>query len=137
MAMARRVSLFERVVSVKLSAFALDILYDASSKLTEGDLDGNNYQGSTMVTVDLSNTVTRMSDPADAATARRVASLYPADERARARARRLAIGEANRIAGTAIDHHVVDVRARSVGAKIHLDLDLEAQRAVVETRRIP
>ena len=137
MAMARRVSLFERVVSVKLSAFALDILYDASSKLTEGDLHGNNYQGSTMVTVDLGNTVARMSDPADAATARRVASLYPTDERARARARRLAIGEANRFAGDAIDNHVVDVRARSVGAKIHLDLDLEAQRAVTETRRIP
>ena len=38
MAMARRVSLFERTVSVRLAPVAVDILHDAARLLSEGEL---------------------------------------------------------------------------------------------------
>ena len=38
MAMARRVSLFEREVAVRLAPVAVDLLHGAASALTEGEL---------------------------------------------------------------------------------------------------
>ncbi|MEZ4367596.1 MAG: hypothetical protein R2939_15160 [Kofleriaceae bacterium] len=127
MAMARRVSLFERQVVVKLSPVAVDILLGAGATLTEGGVTDARYQGSTMVTIDLARTALAVSDPLDAATARRVAELYPTDERARARARALAVAEATRAAGCALSETVVDVRAAARGRAVHLDLELEAR----------
>src|SRR6478672_2018486 len=90
MAMARRVSLFERAVTVRLAPIAVDILHDAARVLTEGELAGDVYAGSTMLTIDLARTTHRMSDPPDASTAQRIAFLYAADENARGSARRIA-----------------------------------------------
>src|SRR4051812_27819255 len=83
MAMARRVSLFQREVAVRLAPAAIDLLHGAARVLTEGELVGNAYAGSTMLTVDLSRTIDRISDPPDAATATKVAVLYAHDERCR------------------------------------------------------
>src|SRR5688572_20554584 len=73
MAMARRVSLFERAVTVRLAPVAVDLLHGAARVLTEGELDGNIYTGSTMMTVDLGRAVNVVSDAPDATTAQRVA----------------------------------------------------------------
>jgi hypothetical protein len=128
MAFARRVSLFERDVAVRLAPVALELLHGAASALTEGELAGEGYAGSTMLTIDLARTRDRISDPPDASTAQRVASLYPLDERCRDHARRLAIKEARRMAGCELAMPHVDIESRSRGNELHLSLNVEAQR---------
>ena len=128
MAMARRVSLFEREVSVRLAPVALDLLHDAARVLHEGELVGDLYAGSTMLTVDLARTTDRVSDPPDASTAQRVALLYAGDERCRDFARRIALAEARRATGCELARSHVDVESRARGAELHLSLNVEARR---------
>src|ERR1041384_5652453 len=91
MAMARRVSLFEREVTVRLAPAALELLHGVARVLTEGELEGDGYAGSTMLTIDLGRTADRVSDPPDATTAQRAALLYADDDRCRDHARRIAL----------------------------------------------
>lgn len=126
--MARRVSLFEREVTVRLAAVAVDILHDAARVLTEGELTGDFYAGSTMLTINLATTAQCVSDPPDASTAQRVALLYAADDRCRDHARQIGLTEAQRRASCSLESALVDVRSRARGSEIHLSLDVEAQR---------
>ena len=128
MAMTRRVSLFEREVHVRLAPLAVDLLHDAARVLSEGELAGDAYAGSTMLTVDLARTADRVSDPPDASTAQKVAVLYAADERCRNHARRVAVAEAVRTAGCDLTAPHVDLESRARGAELHLSLNVEAQR---------
>lgn len=128
MAIARRVSLFEREVSVRLAPVAVELLHDAARMLTEGELSQDGYAGSTMLTVDLARTVDRVSDPPDASTALRLAFLYAADERCRTHARRVALAEASRVAGCELVAPTVDVESRASGAELCLSLNVEARR---------
>jgi len=128
MAMARRVSLFEREVRVRLAPMAADLIHDAARVLSEGGLDGDVYAGSTMLTVDLARTVDRVSDPPDSSTAERVAFLYAGDERCRDRARRIAAAEARRTAGCDLTAPTIDVESRARGAELHLSLNVEARK---------
>lgn len=128
MAMTRRVSLFEREVAVRLAPVAVELLHGAARMLTEGELAGEAYTGSTMLTIDLARTGDRISDPIDASTAQRVAILYAADERCREHARRIAVKEARRIAGCELSALDIDVESRARGHELHLSLNVEAQR---------
>jgi hypothetical protein len=128
MVMTRRVSLFEREVAVRLAPVALELLHGAARTLTEGELDGDTYAGSTMLTIDLARTTDRISDPPDASTAQRVAALYADDERCRDHARRIAVKEARRIAGCELAAPLVDVESRARGPELHLSLNVEARR---------
>ena len=128
MAMARRVSLFEREVTVRLAPVALELLHGAARLLTEGELTGDGYAGSTMLTIDLARTADRISDAPDPATALRAAALYADDERCRDHARRIAVKEARRIAGCELAAPSVDLESRARGAELHLSLNVEAQR---------
>jgi hypothetical protein len=128
MAMTRRVSLFERQVQVRLAPLAIELLHDAARVLSEGELSGNVYAGSTMLTVDLARTSERVSDPPDASTAHKVAVLYAADERCRGHARRIALAEALKTAGCDLTAPHIDVESRARGAEVHLSLNVEAQR---------
>ncbi len=128
MAMARRVSLFEREVSIKLAPIAVGLLHDAARVLHEGELTGDIYAGSTMMTVDLATTTHVISDPPDASTAQRVAFLYASDERCREHARRIAIAETRRAAGFELGPPHVDIESRACGAAVHLSLNVEAHR---------
>ena len=128
MAMVRRVSLFEREVSVRLAPIAVDLLHDAARVLHEGELVGDHYTGSTMLTVDLARTIDRISDPPDASTAQRIAFLYAGDERCRESARRIAVAEARRASRCELTSTHVDVESRARGAELHLSLNVEAQR---------
>lgn len=126
MAAARRVSLFEREVRVRLAPAGLDILFDEMRVLTEGQVEGERYFGSTMMTVDLGRVQPRVSDECDPACARRIVDLAADDERVRARARAIAVTEATRqgaFADPAVDLHV-----HRDGRILHLDLDVEARR---------
>jgi hypothetical protein len=128
MALVRRVSLFEREVAVRLAPVALEVLHGAAHALTEGELAADGYAGSTMLTIDLLRTRDRISDPLDASTAQRVASLYALDERCRDHARRIAVKEARRIAGCELATPHVDIESRARGHELHLSLNVEAQR---------
>jgi hypothetical protein len=126
MARARRVSLFEREIRVRLSSAALEILFQLGSVLSEGQVEGERYFGSTMITIDLATAVGLTSDPCDLATARRVTDLLAGDERVRDRARRIAAAEARRIAAGDLIDPQIDVRVHGSGSHIQLDLDVEA-----------
>jgi hypothetical protein len=129
MAFTRRVSLFEREVSIRLAPVAVELIHGAARMLTEGELSGDGaYAGSTMLTVDLARTADRISDPPDASTAQRAAVLYAADERCREHARRIGIAEARRQAGCDLAAPHVDVESRSRGKELHLCVNIEAQR---------
>jgi hypothetical protein len=128
MVMTRRVSLFEREVRVRLAPAVVDLLHTAARVLSEGELTGDIYAGSTMLTVDLARTADRVSDPPDVSTAQRVALLYAADERCRAYARRIAVAEATKTAGAPLANPHVDVESRARGAEVHLSLNVEANR---------
>ena len=127
MAMARRVSLFERQVHVRLAPVAVDLIHDAARVLSEGEVVGNVYTGSTMLTVDLARTIDRISDPPDSSTAQRVAFLYAGDERCREHARRIAYAEAKKAAG-ALSSPKIDVESRARGAELLLSLNVEARK---------
>jgi hypothetical protein len=128
MAIARRVSLFDREIAVRLAPVALELLHGAARTLTEGELSGDGYTGSTMLTIDLARTRDRVSDPIDASTAQRVALLYRSDERCREHARRIAGKEARRIAGCELAATSIDIESRARGHELHLSLNVEAQR---------
>jgi hypothetical protein len=128
MALARRVSLFEREVAVRLAPVAVELLHGAARVMSEGEWTGDLYAGSTMLTVDLSRARDLISDPPDASTAQRVAFLYASDERCRDHARRIAVGEARRVAGKDLAAPHIDVESRARGPEVHLSLNVEAQR---------
>jgi hypothetical protein len=130
-AATRRVSLFEREVVVRLAPAALELLHGTARCLSEGELVGDVYAGSTMLTVDLAKAIDRISDPPDASTAQKVALLYAADDRCRAHARRIALAEAQRSAGCALAAARIDVESRAQGAEVHLSLDVEAEKRTV------
>ncbi len=113
---------------MKLAPVAVDLLHSAARMLTEGEMTGNIYTGSTMMTVDLARAVDRISDSPDATTAQRVAFLYAADERCRDHARRIAVAEARRNAGCDLSVPHVDVESRAKGPELHLSINVEAQR---------
>jgi hypothetical protein len=122
----RRVPLFQREIRVHLSGVAIEILFDFASVLSEGQIDGGWYYGSTMITMDLGRTADRLSDVCDAASAQRLGALLITDERVRARARQIARGEADRLAGAPLGGPQIDLRARASGVHLHLDADVEA-----------
>jgi hypothetical protein len=130
MALARRVSLFERQITVRLAVAAVDLIHDCARVISEGELAADAYTGSTMLSVDLARAAARISDPPDASTAQRVALLYAADERCREHARKVALGEARRIARCELTAPRIDVESSARGAEVHVSLDLEAARSV-------
>lgn len=123
---ARRVSLFEREIRIRLSSSAIDILFQLAAPLSEGQVDGDHYFGSTMITFDLGRAGALVSDECDEETARRAADLIAGDERVLERARALGIREATRLAGVGLRPPQIDVRVRRTGQHLHLDMDIEA-----------
>lgn len=126
MALARRVSLFEREISIRLAPAAVELLHGAARVLTEGELSDGAYAGSTMLTIDLARTADRISDPPDASTAQRAALLYAADDHCREHARRIGLAEARRQAGCDLGAALVDVESRARGSELHLCVNIEA-----------
>jgi len=128
MARTRRISMFQRTVELGLSPTALDVIFDAMRVVSEGQLDGTHYAGSSIITVDLTALHTRLSDVPDAATARRVADLAPADPRVRHQARAIAFAEANRLAAGPLIQPEIDLDVRARGAVVSFALNVEALR---------
>jgi hypothetical protein len=130
MAKTRRVSLFERSISVRLAPAAADILLGAAKVLSEGELDERGFSGSTMVSISLAATSALVSDPIDTSTAQLLADLCRADPALRARGRELAMGHATKIAGAELGVAQVDLESAAHGAELRLSFNVEAKRRI-------
>lgn len=126
MVTTRRLSVFQRKVDTSLSPTALEMVLEHMRVTSEGRLDGDDYTGSTMITLDLAVLAPRLSDEADASTARRFAELAPDDARLRQRARAVAFAEARRIAGGTLIQPQIDLEVRARGPVVHFALNVEA-----------
>lgn len=123
---ARRVSLFEREVRVRMSIAAIDVLFRNAAVLSEGEVHGDRYDGSTMLTLDLARASARVSEACDLATARMLEKLLAHDQRVLDIARRVAVIEAEKLAGCALQSIIVELHVHRSGRHFHLDVDVEA-----------
>jgi hypothetical protein len=129
-ASTRRVSLFERTVAVRLAPAAIEILLEAGKVMSEGELVRDRFAGSTMVSVDLATTASRVSDPVDTSTAQLLAELFLADPRVRVRCRELALDEAAKVAGADLGPAQIDIESTAHGAQLRLSFNVEATRRI-------
>ncbi len=135
MVAARKVALFDREIRVTLSLSAIEILFETADILSEGERRGDGYFGSTMITLDLGRVAPLVREDCDIASARRFAELAMADKRVRERARKLATADATERAGVPLGRLECDVRARAVGTRVHLDVDVDGEIARARVTR--
>src|SRR5215471_248672 len=130
MARATRIALFEREVRERLSRAALDLLFARADLISEGQRSSRGgrdaYFGSTMLTIDLPDLAMLLRDACDAGTARRLAALLESDESVTRRVQELAGRETTRVAGAPPTHVSTHVAIRAQGAKVFIDVDVEA-----------
>ena len=130
MARATRITLFEREVRERLSRAALDVVFARAERLSEGQRSQkggrDSYFGSTMLTIDLAVFADVFRDACDAGTAHRLATLLEADSTTPRRIRELALREAAGIAGARLKDVRTQVTVRAQGAKVFVDVDVEA-----------
>lgn len=130
MARATRITLFEREVRERLSRSALDVVFARAGVLSEGQRSVRGgkdaYFGSTMLTIDLPACADVLRDACDAGTAHRLAVLMETDAGVPRRIREIAEKEATRIAGAKPRELRTHVAVRAQGAKVFIDVDVEA-----------
>jgi hypothetical protein len=129
MAAVRKVALFDKEIRLRLSSAAVEILFETADTLSEGERRGRGYFGSTMITLDLGRIEPQVREPCDVASARTVAELLALDERVRERARVIASADAHERAGARLARVDCEIRARAVGTRVHLDVDVEGELA--------
>ncbi|MES1209151.1 MAG: hypothetical protein ABUS79_24700 [Pseudomonadota bacterium] len=130
MARATRITLFEREVRERLSRAALDVVFARADLLSEGQRSvkggKDGYFGSTMLTIDLPALADVLRDACDAGTAHRLVALMESDTALPRRIRGIAEREATRIAGAKLKELRIHVAMRAQGAKVFVDVDVEA-----------
>jgi hypothetical protein len=130
MAKTARVTLFEREIHERLSQPAIELLFERAQILSEGErvrgLQGlDTYYGSTMLTIDLAAATAWVREPCDAEAARRVAALMASDARVARCLSRIIEREARRLAGGTLEKLHTDVRLRTEGTLVYVDVDFE------------
>jgi hypothetical protein len=130
MARATRIALFQREIRERLSPAALDLVFARIEVISEGQraLRGGSdcYFGSTMLTIDLPALAAHLRDACDAGTARRLAALLENDAGVARRIQGLAEQETARVAGAPPRNVGIHVTIRSQGARVFVDVDVEA-----------
>jgi hypothetical protein len=130
MARAMRIGLFEREVRERPARAALDLLFARAEVMSEGQRSQRGgrdaYFGSTMLTLDLPALAVLLRDACDAATAVRLAALLEDDASVGKRIQELARREAARVSGAAPREVSTHVAIRAQGAKVFIDVDVEA-----------
>ena len=130
MARAVRIALFQREIRERLSPAALDLIFARVEVISEGQRavrgGRDSYFGSTMLTVDLPALSALLSDACDAGTARRLSALLDGDPAVARRIQELSEREASRVAGAVPRQVGTHVTIRSQGAKVFVDVDVEA-----------
>lgn len=125
MARAARVPLVERVVELRLSAAALEVIFDEAEVLSEGRIFQGQYFGSTMVTITLSTLAARLRIDAPL-TPLALAQYIEGDARIQKRLSKLAELEAVRTANVPFAKITVDLKTRADETCVYLDADVEA-----------
>lgn len=129
MAKASRVSLFHREIRTSLSSAAVEILLGQAQILSEGQIQGKTFYGSTMITIDCAQAREWVSDPCDSTTSRQVGELLLKDKLFCNRVRRLGEREARKQAESSISDAQIDLSLRTSGNNLHVDIDVEASTA--------
>lgn len=133
LARASRISLFEREVRERLSRAALDVLFGAAGIMSEGQRQRSTgkgretFFGSTMLTIELDALGGSVRDAGDARSAQRLASLLGVEAGSLARIKRIAADEVQRLAGARPRSVSADVKVRSRGTTVYVDVDVEAE----------
>ncbi|MDB4980333.1 MAG: hypothetical protein JWM82_1085 [Myxococcales bacterium] len=130
MARATRIGLFEREVRERPARAALDLLFARAEVMSEGQRSQRGgrdaYFGSTMLTFDLPALAVLLRDACDAGTAQRLATLLEDDGSVGKRVQELARREAARVSGAPPREVSTHVVIRAAGAKVFIDVDVEA-----------
>ena len=140
MARVTQIPLIFREIRERVNPAALEILVAGARRLSEGQVselpDGSmRYFGSTMLTLDLAQPGPYLRPGLDAKDALTLAGAIQSDPELREVIRRLAIREAERLAGTVLHHVDVELRVATRGTLVLLDLDVEARvKASQETK---
>ena len=126
MAFVRRVSLFQREIRENISPTALNVLLRTAGKISEGQTttDGR-YYGSTMLTIDLGQVQACVSDVCDVSTAVRLAQHLSRQGMVHQEVKQIAEKEARRIACRNLELQEAEVRVRTEGQRIYVDVDVE------------
>lgn len=134
----RRVQLIRREIREVLSPGAVEVLFETAEIVVEGgeELGGRRASdrrlyATVMVTIDLSRSAPHFREPADEATARRVAELMEADPQVQQRLHTLATREVAQLAGTEPESLalVMETGVRVDGTAVLVDLDVMATLA--------
>ena len=125
MAFVRRVSLFRREIIESISPAALELLLGSAGRISEGQISGGRYYGSTMLTIDLDRIRGVVQDACDVATAARLAQLLAAEPRVGQLVKELALREARRIAARSLELVEAELRVRTEGTRVCVDMDVE------------
>lgn len=136
-AKVRRVQLIRREIREVLSPSALEVLFDHAELVVEGGEEvggrgaGGRVFATVMITIDLCRCAGQVREPADEATARRVAELMEADPRVHERLRTLAARELARLGGAPPEEITVAVESafRVEGTTVLIDVDAMATLA--------
>jgi hypothetical protein len=125
MAFVRRIGLFRREIIERVSPAGLDLLLQTACRISEGQVSGDQYFGSTLLTLDLQQAEIQLQDACDVATAARLARLLEQEPVALEQIRALARAEAQRIACHPLRELELDVRIRVEGPRVFIDVDVE------------
>lgn len=130
MARCKVVSVFEREIREKLTRSAVDLLFSVAEVLFEGQKATRGgreaFLGSTMVTIDLRKLVATLREANDPRATQRLGALLAKDPTALARARAIAESELVRSQGRKPREVTAEVRVRSRGTTLFVDVDVEA-----------
>jgi hypothetical protein len=130
MARVERLPLIEREIRERVGTAALELLIAGADVLVEG-APGNGptsagFFGSVMMTIDLAARAPQIREAPTPELAARLVELIGADGRALGRIRRIAESRAAVFAGRPIEVHPGDLRVRSDGLRVLVDIDIEA-----------
>ncbi|HEX2574226.1 MAG TPA: hypothetical protein VH877_32060 [Polyangia bacterium] len=130
MAKTARVTLFEREIRERLSQPAVELLFERAQVLSEGERvrgiqGGETFYGSTMLTIDLAAATSWVRESCDEEAAHRVAALMASDARVARCLRQIIDREVCRLVGRMLEKLHTDVRLRTEGTRIYVDVDFE------------
>jgi hypothetical protein len=141
LARVRRIALIRREVRESLAPAALDLLFSHADEVVEGGIDPGDgprrAYATVMVTVDLARCAGLLREPADEATAARLAELMADERRVHERLVALARRELARLTGLPGRRLRVHLehRARADGCRVLLDADAMVSVGAVPAAR--
>lgn len=138
MATVSTVRLISRQIIERLSIAGVELILAKATRITEGQIsDDGQYDGSTMVTIDLQRLDRLISDSCDVLTANRLTVQLYEEAESLSLLKALAHREALGVAQRQFEKIEIDVRIRSEGHWIFIDMDVEGNVVAASDTRTP